>query len=308
MPTISRSHAHPRPRRDARAAGNAPDRLEVPAGPLPSPREDRHSEGPRSRLSSRSAGYGPAASPEPAGQLDRLAEIGQQVTAVAHEGRNALNHIVMALYNLERRHPPGDENASDLASIRYSCNDLLRLFEDLRGHAVGLDLDLQVGNLGAVLAAAWAELDIPRAGRAAELRVLDESADLACVLDPARMQQVFRNLLANALEACPDPVVIEARCDAARLGGRRCLRVLLRDNGPGMPAPIRRRAFEPFFTTKAHGTGLGLAIARRIVEAHGGRLTAGSGAPGGAEFVVLVPRRSGPRRRATLAARPDPDR
>jgi signal transduction histidine kinase len=62
------------------------------------------------------------------------------------------------------------------------------------------------------------------------------------------------------------------------------------DNGPGLCVEAKRNVFEPFFTTKTKGTGLGMAIARRIVEAHGGNITAGDAASGGAEFVIKLPR------------------
>ena len=67
------------------------------------------------------------------------------------------------------------------------------------------------------------------------------------------------------------------------------MRVAVRDNGPGLGMTRPERVFEPFFTTKTKGTGLGLAIARRVVEAHGGRIEAVSRYEG-AEFVIILPR------------------
>ena len=90
-----------------------------------------------------------------------------------------------------------------------------------------------------------------------------------------RMQQVFRNILENALAACRDPVVIAISCSEARLQGRPALRISVRDNGPGLTTEQYQRIFDPFYTTKTKGTGLGMAIAKRIVETHGGRIAAG---------------------------------
>ena len=69
-------------------------------------------------------------------------------------------------------------------------------------------------------------------------------------------------------------------------------RVSVLDNGPGLGPEQARRLFEPFFTTKTKGTGLGMAIARRIVEAHDGRIAAAepAGAGAGAEIVLTLPR------------------
>jgi two-component system sensor histidine kinase HupT/HoxJ len=73
------------------------------------------------------------------------------------------------------------------------------------------------------------------------------------------------------------------------------------DEGPGLPVELLDRIFEPFFTTKPQGTGLGLTIAHRLIEAYGGRLSAGNRAGGGAEFVIRLPRA------ADTEARPNPE-
>ena len=62
------------------------------------------------------------------------------------------------------------------------------------------------------------------------------------------------------------------------------------DNGPGIGPEQRSKVFDPFFTTKAKGTGLGMAIARRIVEAHGGRIAVGDADGPGAVFLITLPR------------------
>jgi signal transduction histidine kinase len=67
------------------------------------------------------------------------------------------------------------------------------------------------------------------------------------------------------------------------------IEVAIQDNGSGVAADARRYVFDAFFTTKTKGTGLGMAIARRIIEAHGGRLELGD-SEGGAEFVIQLPR------------------
>ena len=74
------------------------------------------------------------------------------------------------------------------------------------------------------------------------------------------------------------------------LEGQPALRVAVRDNGPGLGAEQRKRIFEPFYTTTTKGTGLGMAIAKRIVEAHGGRIAVGPGTGRGAEILLLLPR------------------
>ena len=125
-----------------------------------------------------------------------------------------------------------------------------------------------------------------------EIRVTSETnhMNLKCVADPYRLQQVFRNLLENAVAACPDPLELKVHWSQVLLGGQPALRCALNDNGPGLSIEVQERMFEPFFTTKSKGTGLGMSIAKRIVEAHGGRIVATNGSVG-AEFVITLPRK-----------------
>jgi signal transduction histidine kinase len=72
-------------------------------------------------------------------------------------------------------------------------------------------------------------------------------------------------------------------------------RIVIRDNGPGLTAEQQNRIFEPFFTTKTKGTGLGMAIAKRVVDAHGGVIQVGNSRSGGAEIVIILPRKDATR-------------
>ncbi len=115
--------------------------------------------------------------------------------------------------------------------------------------------------------------------------------DLHCVGDPFRLEQVFRNILDNALAAGSSPVAIEVRAEASV--ARRPARAPHR-RARQRPGHRRRtsepKIFDPFFTTKAKGTGLGMAIARRIVEAHGGQIALGDATGPGAVFLITFPR------------------
>jgi signal transduction histidine kinase len=100
------------------------------------------------------------------------------------------------------------------------------------------------------------------------------------------LNQVWQNLIANAIDAAPESGHIEVT--AVRQPKWIVVRVV--DDGPGIPAGIIERIFEPFFTTKpmGSGTGLGLDIARRIVREHEGQLEVES-RPGHTEFRVMLP-------------------
>ncbi|MBW8867816.1 MAG: hypothetical protein JF610_10885 [Acidobacteria bacterium] len=96
---------------------------------------------------------------------------------------------------------------------------------------------------------------------------------------------MFQNLLVNSAQAMQGRGDI--RVTLQPVNG--VLRVTVRDAGPGIAADVLERIFTPFFTTKARGTGLGLATAKRIVEAHAGRIAIDSAPGGGTTVTVELP-------------------
>lgn len=225
-------------------------------------------------------------------QAERLAAIGQMLTVLAHESGNALSRSQACLEMLGQKVADRHDAADLVARIQKAQDQLHHLYDDIRGFAAPISLERGPCDLADVWSQAWADLASLHQDRDAEVHHRDSGLDLACLLDPHRMVQVFRNLLENSLAACKDPVRIEIHCDGADIDGRPGVRVAVRDNGPGLGPEQRLRIFEPFFTTKSRGTGLGMAIARRIVEAHGGTIAVGDRAdPGaGAEFILTLPR------------------
>ncbi len=221
---------------------------------------------------------------------ERLAAIGEMVAGLAHESRNALQRgqACLEMLSIEVRDRP---RATDLvARIQCAQDDLVRLYEEVRDFASPIILQPGACDLGEAWRTAWRDLEPTRLGRNAVLRERIDADDLKSRADPFRIVQVFRNLLENALAACPDPLEITVACRPGRLDGRDALRVCVSDNGPGLSPEQRARAFDAFYTTKTKGTGLGLAICRRIIEAHSGRIELADRPGRGAEFVILLPR------------------
>jgi PAS domain S-box-containing protein len=223
-------------------------------------------------------------------QAERLAAIGQMVTGLAHESGNALARSQACLEMLLLEVQDRPEALDLVARIQKAQDHLRQLYEEVRNYAAPLRLERQLCGLDTVWRQAWANLAVQRQGRQAHLHEHTAGLDLRCSLDPFRLEQVFRNILENALAACRDPVEISVFCQATSLHGQPAVRVSVRDNGPGLNGEQRRRLFEPFYTTKTKGTGLGMAIARRIVEAHGGDIVAGRAGPPGADIQLTLPR------------------
>src|SRR5262249_42537041 len=154
------------------------------------------------------------------------------------------------------------------------------LYEDVRSYAAPIKLDKSPCDLARVWREAWGHLESAREEKRATLVESVDGLDLCCTADPFRLEQVFRNILDNALSAGSPPIAVEVRAEEARLQGQPAIRLCFRDNGPGIPADRRSLVFDPFYTTKSRGTGLGMPIAKRIVEAHGGQIGIGDDGPG----------------------------
>jgi len=214
------------------------------------------------------------------------------MTGLAHESGNALARSKACLEMLAWEVENKPEALELIDRIQKAQNHLKHLYEEVRGYAAPFKLEREVWDLSGIWRQAWENLAVSRQGRDTSLKEGIGGLDLDCAVDQFRLEQVFRNILENSLAACSDPVRIEIRCSATKINGQPAVQVAVRDNGPGLNAEQRRRIFDPFFTTKTKGTGLGMAIAKRIVEAHGGRLAVSPNSGAGAEILVILPRES----------------
>jgi two-component system, NtrC family, nitrogen regulation sensor histidine kinase NtrY len=106
-------------------------------------------------------------------------------------------------------------------------------------------------------------------------------------LDPEQIRRVIINLVDNAIEAMErrGEIVVETQFDAANS----LVRVVIADDGPGIPPAEREKLFLPYYSTKRRGSGLGLAIVRRIIAEHGGSIDVGDNAPRGTRFTIELP-------------------
>jgi two-component system nitrogen regulation sensor histidine kinase NtrY len=106
-------------------------------------------------------------------------------------------------------------------------------------------------------------------------------------LDVEQIRRVMINLMDNAIEAMErrGQIVVETQLDPANS----VVRVIVADNGPGIPASEREKLFLPYYSTKRRGSGLGLAIVRRIIAEHGGSIDVSDNAPRGTRFTIELP-------------------
>lgn len=219
-------------------------------------------------------------------QSERLAAIGEAITGLAHESRNALQRSQAYLELLADEVRDQPEALELVGRIQEAQNHLHQLYEEVRQYAAPIRVDAHPCPVAELVGETWALLHHHHAERDARLSFAADGGDTVCA-DRFMIQQVFRNILENALAACADPVRIECSHRVLQNAGGVWSEVTVRDNGPGLNAEQRQRIFDPFYTTKTRGTGLGMTLCRRIVEAHGGRIEVGPGP--GAAIVVTLP-------------------
>ncbi|KAB0603656.1 ATP-binding protein [Castellaniella defragrans] len=226
-------------------------------------------------------------------QANKLSLLGQVVAGVAHEINQPVGAIRTYADNagefLRRGQPDrAHENLSTIARLTERIGGItqeLRAFSRKRVacvEAVELDaaLDGALMLVGPRLGRQGVRLEDGRAGPSPRVRA-----------DAMRLEQVFVNLLHNALEALAQAERPCVRLSVARAGGR--VRVRIEDNGPGIDPAAREHLFTPFFTTRAQGVGLGLVISRDILAEFGGTLEALDAARGAAFEVALEPMEEG---------------
>ena len=218
---------------------------------------------------------------------NRLADLGQMASHVAHEVRNSLMPVTLYL-SLLRRKLHDDAACSELlnklaagfTALEVTVNDLLHFAKDRAPQWERFEVCALIEEVCQSLAPQLAaqgirsEVNVPR--------------ELVISADREMIRRAILNLVLNAIDAMPagGELVIHG------LSSPQGLEIEVADSGPGLPDAARAHLFEPFFTTKSCGTGLGLVIVQRIADAHGGQVTAGNCPEGGAAFTLHIPSRS----------------
>jgi signal transduction histidine kinase/HAMP domain-containing protein len=215
----------------------------------------------------------------------RLANIGQFASGIAHEIRNPLATIGLALEHLKGLEELPAGAAKRVALASEEVTRLEGLLSDILLYAKPLALNRSPQDLVELLGETVAA---ETAGRQ-PIEIISKP----CPLVPAdrdRIRQVLINLVRNAQQASPDGSPISIKC---RPSGAGWVEVEILNGGPAIPEKILERVFEPFVTTKSGGTGLGLPIAKRIVTAHGGAVEIASDAHTGTRVRLRLPSTAG---------------
>lgn len=274
-------------------------------------------------------------------QTEKMSSLGQLVAGVAHEINNPVNFIhgnvlhaheyindlleVVAAYQTHCPNPGEDVEALvEEVELDFLVEDVPKLLHSMQeGTRRIREIVVSLRNFSRLDEAEVKDADI-HAGLDSTLMILHNRlksksdrpeiqvskhyGDLPCVeCYPGQLNQVFMNILTNAIDALEDrdrdrdmddikahPSQISITTEP--IPGRDAIRITLRDNGPGIPPKVQSRIFDPFFTTKpiGKGTGLGMSISYQIItDKHHGQLTCHSSPEEGTEFVIELPTRLG---------------
>jgi signal transduction histidine kinase len=204
-------------------------------------------------------------------------------TSIVHDLKNPLGTVSAGAEMLMELDLAPTEVKRLAANIRRAAGRMRELLADLAGASNGSKSTFQICNIRHVIDAV-SEAVRPIAERQGVRIVNEASIGLQIPLVRSRMERVFLNLIANALEAMPHGGEI-------RIGARQRdngVLIEVEDTGPGIPRAIQDRLFEPFVTAgKVDGLGLGLALSRQTVLDHGGDMWIEPAA--GAHFTIRLP-------------------
>ncbi|UWU25832.1 PAS domain S-box protein (plasmid) [Rhizobium sp. CB3060] len=226
-------------------------------------------------------------------RLARLSEMGEMASALAHELNEPLSAIAnyacgctKLLSGMDNNVPAGIRNA--LQEIESQSLRAAKIIKHLREFVTTGDTEKSLENIRTLVEEAGVLALV--GSRENGIRTIFEyvpGAEMVMV-DRVQVEQVIINLMRNAIEAMRhvEHRELTIRTMPTQEGE---VAVVVEDTGEGISEEIAAELFEPFVTTKPTGMGVGLAISKRIVEAHGGEMTASKNAAGGATFQFTLP-------------------
>ena len=220
-------------------------------------------------------------------QAERLAAIGQFSRSIIHDLKNPLNIISLTTELFGRADATDATRAAAKERITRQLGRINDLVADmLQFTQGGQAIALVPVNYEKFIHQLVGELQPEFEYRSVTLHCANPPPTVTLMLDAKRLRRVFYNLTHNAADAMAGPGALTLRFTQTD----RDLVTELADTGPGIAPEILPRLFQPFATHgKAHGSGLGLAICKKIIEDHGGQITARNDPAGGAVFAFTLP-------------------
>lgn len=214
---------------------------------------------------------------------EKLAAVGQMASSVGHELRNPLGVIGNSAYYLNMKLKDADEKVKKhLGILQREVEQSNRIITDLLDFSRTASLSLERFQLNSIIRSSLDSISIPD-NLTVEKRLNEELPKI--LIDPVQIEQVFRRILINAVEAMPTGGKLEIRTGVAG----NFAEIIFKDTGEGIDKEILQDIFDPLYTTKMKRIGLGLTIAKSIVDMHKGRVEVKSKPGKGSTFTVKLP-------------------
>jgi PAS domain S-box-containing protein len=222
-------------------------------------------------------------------KAERFAAIGELAGMIGHDLRNPLTAIKNAVYYLDRKQSASmDPKTKEMFKIiDRSVEHANKIIGNLLEYSKEISLEIEEATPKSLIDYILLMIQIPD-----HIKILDRTQDEPTIwVDSNKLERVFINLIKNAIDAMPEKgtLVISSRVEGENV------EFTFTDTGIGMSEQTKSKIFMPLFTTKAQGMGFGLAICKRIIEAHGGRITVESSLSKGTTFSLTLPMEQKPK-------------
>ncbi len=223
-------------------------------------------------------------------QSEKLSALGQLVAGVAHELNNPLAIIMGYAQLLTKQSATDAKVKSDVVKIMHESERAAKIVRNLLTFARPRDPQMITVDLNRLIAGILETHESEFEAAAIKVTAQLSPHLPSTVADPHQMEQVFTNLIVNAVHALQNHNG-QRRILVTTAQHEQTLRLIVADNGPGIAPEILSKIFDPFFTTKppGKGTGLGLSISHSIIHEHRGRIWVQSEVGKGARFIVELP-------------------
>ncbi len=224
-------------------------------------------------------------------RLERFTALGQLAGSLAHEIKNPLNFISLAVDQIRNRYAPSGEAERatflrQIALIKDEVKRLSALIQNFLDYGRPIEIRPAPTDVRALVRDVLALGESKMKSQGIVVHESCETDDTVLNVDAEKLRTCFMNVVSNAIAAMPDggSLTVSFRRENGQMV------IAFKDTGVGMTPEVAKRVFEPFFTTKLDGIGLGLFITQAIVKKHGGTVRiAPNDPPPGAEVVFSFP-------------------
>jgi len=210
-------------------------------------------------------------------KTERLSAIGELAARLAHDLRNPLIVIRMALFLIQNKYGEDSEINQDVKRINLSMQRMSNQIESVMNFVSTKPPKVEKTSINKILKSVIKNTDIPDS-----IKISVPTNDVTLDCDSDQLEVVFENLFQNARQAMKDVGTLNIRI----MEDHDLVKIEVEDSGPGIPDEILPKIFDPLFTTKQEGTGLGLPSCKNIIEQHKGTINVKTKVGKGTTFIV----------------------